>query len=127
MKRCTRCGVEKPLADFGKKHDGKDGLNSRCRPCANERKKASQLGLIPAPPAPEPPPKVVTQEMVLELRRQGLSVAHIAIVLGINDARVHRYLEGQPRRLRFKGAVGMEPTGAYMEAPGAGLLKRRSP
>ena len=35
MKRCTYCNQEKDLSEFGKNSRAKDGLQYRCRPCAN--------------------------------------------------------------------------------------------
>lgn len=43
MKRCTKCGNDKPLCDFHKRSQSRDGLSSWCKPCArtanNERRK----------------------------------------------------------------------------------------
>lgn len=36
MKRCTRCGVVKPLADFNKSSRAKDGTRSQCKTCVLE-------------------------------------------------------------------------------------------
>ena len=33
---CSKCGVVKPLDDFHKKKDSKDGKNSRCKSCAKK-------------------------------------------------------------------------------------------
>lgn len=33
LKRCTRCGVEKPVAEFQKQSSSKDGLRSWCKAC----------------------------------------------------------------------------------------------
>ena len=33
MKKCTKCGVEKPLSEFSKKHSTKDGLQIHCKIC----------------------------------------------------------------------------------------------
>ena len=33
MKKCTKCGVEKPLSEFSKKHSTKDGLQIHCKTC----------------------------------------------------------------------------------------------
>jgi hypothetical protein len=33
MKKCTKCGVEKPLSEFHKKKDNKDGLQNACKSC----------------------------------------------------------------------------------------------
>lgn len=38
-KTCTRCQHERPLADFGKRTDSRDGHKSWCRPCAAERRR----------------------------------------------------------------------------------------
>lgn len=35
MKKCTICGVEKPLSDFRKKVDGKFGVGAECKICIN--------------------------------------------------------------------------------------------
>lgn len=35
LKRCTRCGQEKPRAAFNKEAQNKDGLQGRCRDCAH--------------------------------------------------------------------------------------------
>jgi hypothetical protein len=40
MKRCCACGETKPLDDFSRRTASKDGLQHRCRPCANERQSA---------------------------------------------------------------------------------------
>jgi hypothetical protein len=35
MKKCAKCGVEKPLSEFRKKVDGKFGVGARCKSCIN--------------------------------------------------------------------------------------------
>lgn len=35
-KRCSKCGVEKPLADFRKRKASKDGLTATCRECLKQ-------------------------------------------------------------------------------------------
>lgn len=35
MKKCTKCGVEKPLSEYYKDKSHKDGLAYKCKPCAN--------------------------------------------------------------------------------------------
>ena len=37
MKRCSVCGVEKPLSEFHKQKQSKDGHRSQCKPCNTER------------------------------------------------------------------------------------------
>lgn len=39
-KRCSRCGETKPVSDFPRNREKKDGLHSRCRVCANEASRA---------------------------------------------------------------------------------------
>ena len=39
-KKCKTCGKEKPLSEFGKSVQTKDGLNYTCRDCCNKRAKA---------------------------------------------------------------------------------------
>lgn len=36
MKVCKDCGAEKSLTEFHKRHENKDGLSTRCKPCALE-------------------------------------------------------------------------------------------
>jgi len=49
-KICLKCGKEKPLNDFHKKFENKDGFNSRCKICRNEYgrkyRKKNQIKLI---------------------------------------------------------------------------------
>lgn len=33
MKKCSKCGVEKPLTDYGKNTSSKDGLRPNCKDC----------------------------------------------------------------------------------------------
>lgn len=40
-KICRICGEEKPITDFPKHHQCKDGYDTRCKSCANARQKAS--------------------------------------------------------------------------------------
>ena len=39
MKRCTKCGKEKPLSEFNKDRHTKDGLQFRCKECDNATSK----------------------------------------------------------------------------------------
>ena len=39
-KVCTKCGLEKPVAEFGKHKDAPDGLRYSCKPCFNQRSKS---------------------------------------------------------------------------------------
>lgn len=43
MKRCPRCGIEKPRDAFARNRSTKDGLGSYCRPCHNEVVRANSL------------------------------------------------------------------------------------
>jgi len=36
VKACTRCGVERPLTEFYKRKETKDGRTSHCKQCRNE-------------------------------------------------------------------------------------------
>jgi len=38
-KRCTKCGVEKPLSEFYRANGNKDGFNSRCKECKSQEAK----------------------------------------------------------------------------------------
>lgn len=39
MKRCTKCGEEKPKSEFYKQKTHKDGLRSQCKKCVNKHGK----------------------------------------------------------------------------------------
>jgi 5-methylcytosine-specific restriction endonuclease McrA len=40
-KKCTKCGEEKPLSEFYKRSDAKDGLSHWCKPCMDAKRKAN--------------------------------------------------------------------------------------
>jgi 5-methylcytosine-specific restriction endonuclease McrA len=42
MKACSRCGLSKPLSEFSKRKDTRDGLQSWCKVCKNEVQKRWQ-------------------------------------------------------------------------------------
>lgn len=33
MKKCTKCGIDRPKTEYFKRSDSKDGLNAWCKPC----------------------------------------------------------------------------------------------
>lgn len=37
IKKCTRCGIEKPLSEFVKNSSKKDGYSNECKQCKHER------------------------------------------------------------------------------------------
>lgn len=37
MRKCRKCGEEKPLEDFRELSASKDGKNPRCKPCVRDR------------------------------------------------------------------------------------------
>jgi len=45
MKKCTKCGIEKPLSEFGKDSHQKSGLKPRCKECIERvrRKKKFEI------------------------------------------------------------------------------------
>lgn len=43
MKRCYKCGDEKPREDFYKDRSRKDGLNAICKPCHRSRYTPEQI------------------------------------------------------------------------------------
>jgi hypothetical protein len=44
MKKCKKCGIEKPLEEFGKRKLNYDGLNGQCRVCESEYGKMYRQG-----------------------------------------------------------------------------------
>ncbi|WTA23580.1 endonuclease VII domain-containing protein [Streptomyces sp. NBC_00853] len=55
MKRCSRCGEEKPHREYASKRANLDGLQRHCRACGEEshRKREQAMGRSPRPSAPE--------------------------------------------------------------------------
>jgi hypothetical protein len=49
MKRCSKCGEEKPLAEFGKNKSRRDGLQSYCKSCVkiNSKERRHKKGAKP--------------------------------------------------------------------------------
>lgn len=47
-KRCTKCGRELPLSEFGVRSRSKDGLSYMCRDCTNETMRESRKRLADA-------------------------------------------------------------------------------
>jgi transposase-like protein len=43
MKTCTRCGIEKPIEEFYKNKNYKDGNSYECKSCNSERSKKYYL------------------------------------------------------------------------------------
>ena len=41
-KQCLKCGVVKPFADFHKRKDKNDGLQTTCKNCGREYRKANR-------------------------------------------------------------------------------------
>lgn len=37
MKKCTKCGVNKPFGEFCKRNNSKDGLTGQCKDCLNRK------------------------------------------------------------------------------------------
>jgi hypothetical protein len=46
MKKCTKCGVEKPLEDFHKRPETRDGRRTDCKEC-NQKMKADKWAALP--------------------------------------------------------------------------------
>ncbi len=43
MKKCTRCGEEKPFSEFQKRKASKDGLNAACKKCLSDYDKSRAM------------------------------------------------------------------------------------
>lgn len=44
MKPCSKCGDVKPLTEFNRNRNRRDGLDSRCKPCHRQQSKEWQRG-----------------------------------------------------------------------------------
>ena len=69
VKKCTRCGKEKPLSEFYKNKAMADGLNYYCKECINEMKsdKNKAYKLYTNPKLAEFHPR----ELIAELKARG--------------------------------------------------------
>lgn len=77
-KTCTRCKETKPLSEFTRAKFGKDGLNTRCRPCIADAR----------------------TESVMKLRESGEWASHCAVAscgrkIGPTDPETGRKWEGK--------------------------------
>lgn len=82
MKTCATCGKDKPLAQFPKRKDSKDGVRSYCKPCYAARIKEVRAAPRKYNYAPEPysNPVLTTDQkkhvytaVILRMREQGLA------------------------------------------------------
>jgi len=44
MKKCTKCGIEKPLSEYYKDRSRKSGFQTKCKPCHEKVKMKSRIG-----------------------------------------------------------------------------------
>jgi hypothetical protein len=49
MKTCTKCGIEKPVAEFSKDTSAKDGLQSECKNCVQHHRIMTRVMALLAP------------------------------------------------------------------------------
>lgn len=76
-KRCAKCGEVKPVSEFYKSKESKDGLQSYCKEChraANSKRKESLriISATPAQPNPDNPLSAYEpRQLMEELRRRG--------------------------------------------------------
>lgn len=71
-KICRICGEEKPITDFPKHHQCKDGHNTLCKCCANARRKAYYAQKITPKGGGNPALADFTpRELIEELRARG--------------------------------------------------------
>lgn len=71
-KICRICGEEKPITDFPKHHQCKDGYNTLCKCCANARQKAYFNARKITPKGANPALVNFTpRELIEELRARG--------------------------------------------------------
>lgn len=79
MKTCTQCDEEKPLTEFNKRKESRDGLTPSCRRCISQRRKALDTGLVVSTVAPRlsrDQKKDVYTAVIVRMREQGLTSMH---------------------------------------------------
>lgn len=86
MKICSRCGINKPKGEFGKRKGVKDGLQSWCKACANKATKKCKT----TPEGKESQRKAVKRYQVQRRAEykgfiDGLKVQVGCSVCGLND------------------------------------------
>lgn len=73
-KICTKCGKEKPLTDFGKSKNAKDGLNYWCKECTKQNSKKNYQKIKDSPETKEKRRKYYLEhqeKMLLYSKRYG--------------------------------------------------------
>lgn len=76
MKPCSQCGKRKPLVEFNKRRESKDGLTPSCRECIKERRTHLRKGGGVSEVAPEltaDQKKVVYTNVIARMRNMGLT------------------------------------------------------
>lgn len=72
-KKCSRCGVEKPLSEFHKNRSSKDGLQNYCKQCSYESNKISRGHNVHKVWLNPDLAKFQPRELIAELKARGYS------------------------------------------------------
>lgn len=76
MKSCSLCGKRKPLVEFNKRKESKDGLTPSCRDCIKVRRTTLRKGGGVSEKAPElttDQKKMVYMNVIARMRNMGLT------------------------------------------------------
>lgn len=76
MKTCTRCEKPKPLTEFNRRRESRDGLTPSCKPCIAQRRQDVRTGQGVSSVGPELSPdqkKDVYTAVIIRMRKQGLT------------------------------------------------------
>lgn len=76
MKTCTHCEIPKPLTEFNKRRESKDGLTPSCKSCIAQKRKDIRQGKTVSTVGPElstDQKKDVYTAVILRMRQQGLA------------------------------------------------------
>jgi len=107
LKKCIRCGIEKPLSEYGSQGYGK--LRAKCKKCYNERKTELLAG-------------------ARKLRRKSVAVAHLPHTVNVpkNCAICESKIDGEVvTEFRLTGENFQQQEWRYCPACWAGMMELR--
>lgn len=120
LKRCSRCGVEKPLSEFRRNSHSRDGFTASCKPCVREADKTysaryrnSEKGKQVQGAWREERHDELLGYLRDWRKRPGKAERHNAYLAEYNrqpKAKEQRKVQGENRRVRLRGAT-LEPFG----------------
>jgi Autographiviridae endonuclease VII len=122
MKRCKKCGIEKPLSEFYREQGCRDGYRPECKTCNLAAKKAwyernreREIARVQAWQRANPERHAATQKKVRERRRDVNRDAYLRRTFGIGSPEYEAMLEDQGGRCRICGRPPREGSSLHVD------------